>query len=103
MSRINKKQKALKAWKHAFSEVLNPKKSAGRINYYFETVARLYGPCPRYLWYLLRYETFHSIITPAWLSSTNIEHRRFILDRVKLLLGEGYIYELKKISSSFTW
>jgi hypothetical protein len=103
MSRINKKQKALKAWKHAFSDMLNPKKSVGRINHYFEALARLYGPIPGYLWYVLRHETFHNIIVPAWLSSTNIEPRRFILDRVSFLLGKGYAYELKKISNSFTW
>lgn len=103
MSHINKKQKVLKAWKRAFSDMLNPKRSTERIKYYFEALTRLYGPCPGYLWYTLRHETFHNIIMPAWLSSTNIKHRRFIISRVRFLLGKGYAYELKKISNSFTW
>lgn len=103
MSHINKKQKALKAWKHAFSEVLNPKKSVGRINHYFEALTRLYGPSPGYLWYTLRRETFHNIIVPAWFKSEQIDYRNQMLKRVKALLGAGYAYELQKISNSRKW
>lgn len=102
MSRKTKKQRALEAWNRVY-ESLMKHQDLERFQHSYEVTKHIHGDCSGYLWYKMRYDVFHNIIVPNWMSSTHIEHRNKLYNLVERTLGHGLANELQLIDNKRTW
>lgn len=102
MSRKNKQQKSMEAWKRVY-EGLMKHHDLERFQHSYEVTRHIHGECSGYLWFKMRHDVFHNIIIPQWMSSTNIVHRNTLYNLVLQTLGWGLANELQLISNKRTW